>query len=99
LAGRFDDERIISAIRKAEFVSDRRLYIILKGCWCDVIHLKVHASTKDKVDDFEDSFCEELECLCEYISSEHVYNNHWFCWTFFDTECILVLNPENMLNI
>jgi hypothetical protein len=36
-------------------------YIILRGRWCDVILLNVHASTEDKIDDMKDRFCEELE--------------------------------------
>jgi hypothetical protein len=36
-------------------------YIILRGHWCDIIFLNVHATTEDKVDDMKDSFYEELE--------------------------------------
>jgi exonuclease III len=36
-------------------------YIILRGCWCDIIVLNVHASTEDKIDDVKGSFYEELE--------------------------------------
>jgi hypothetical protein len=39
----FIHKRIISAVRRVKFVSDRMLYIILRGCWCSVIVLKVHA--------------------------------------------------------
>jgi hypothetical protein len=44
-----------------EFVSDRMSYIILKGRWCDIIELNVHAPTEDKDNDTNDSFYEELE--------------------------------------
>jgi hypothetical protein len=44
---------IRSAVKKAEFVSDRVSYIILRGCWCDIV-LIVHTPA-------EDNFCEELE--------------------------------------
>jgi hypothetical protein len=30
----FVHKRIISAVKRAEFVSDRMPYIILRGCWC-----------------------------------------------------------------
>jgi hypothetical protein len=30
----FVHKRIISAVKKVEFVSDRMSYIILRGCWC-----------------------------------------------------------------
>jgi hypothetical protein len=33
---------IISEFTKVEFVSDRTLYIILRGRWCDVIVLEVY---------------------------------------------------------
>jgi hypothetical protein len=36
-------------------------YIILRGCWCDIIVLNVHAPTGDKTDDIKDRFYEELE--------------------------------------
>jgi hypothetical protein len=52
---------IISAVKRVEFVSDRMPYIILRGRWCDVIVLNVHASTEDKIDDVKDSFYDELE--------------------------------------
>jgi hypothetical protein len=33
----FVHKRIISAVKKVEFVTDRMLYIIIRGYWCDVI--------------------------------------------------------------
>jgi hypothetical protein len=52
-------KRIISADKRAEFVSDRMSYIILRGCWCYIIVLNVHAPTEDKTD-VQYSFYEEL---------------------------------------
>jgi hypothetical protein len=52
---------IISAVKKVQFVSDRMSYIILRGRWCDIILLNVHALTDDKTDDMKNSFCAELE--------------------------------------
>jgi hypothetical protein len=57
----FVRNRIISAIKRVEFFSDRITYITLKDRWCDIIVLNVHASTEDKDDDIKDSFYEELE--------------------------------------
>jgi hypothetical protein len=34
-------------------------YIILKGCWCNIIVLNVHAACEDKSGDIKDSFYEE----------------------------------------
>jgi hypothetical protein len=53
--GFFLHNRIISAVIRVEFVSDRKSYIILKGHLCDII-LNVHAPTEDKDDDIKDSF-------------------------------------------
>jgi exonuclease III len=36
-------------------------YVILRGRWCDIIVLNVHAPTADKTDDMNDRFYEELE--------------------------------------
>jgi hypothetical protein len=55
--GLFVHKRIISA----EFVSDRMSYIILRGFWCNIIVLNVHAPTEDKIDNIKDRFYEELE--------------------------------------
>jgi exonuclease III len=59
--GFFIHNRIISAVICVEFVSDRMSYMTLKGHWCDIIVLNVHAPTEDKDDDIKDSVYEELE--------------------------------------
>jgi hypothetical protein len=41
-------KRIISALEKIEIVSDK-MYIILRGRWCDIIVLSVHSPIKCKV--------------------------------------------------
>jgi hypothetical protein len=35
--------------------------MILRGRWCDIIILNVHAPTEDKTDDMKDSFCDKLK--------------------------------------
>ena len=52
--------RIIVAVTRVEFVSDRMSYIVLRGRWCNIV-LNVHAPSEEKSDDSKDSFCEELE--------------------------------------
>jgi hypothetical protein len=49
-------EKVISAVKRVEFVSDRMSYIILRGRWCHIIVLNIHAPTDDKTDDVKDSF-------------------------------------------
>jgi hypothetical protein len=46
--GFFVYDRIISAARRVEFISDRMLCIILRGCWCNIIVLDVHTLCEDK---------------------------------------------------
>jgi hypothetical protein len=57
----FVRKRTTQAVKWVESVSDRMSYIILRGWWCDIIVLNVHAPTKDKSDDVKDRFYEELE--------------------------------------
>jgi hypothetical protein len=40
----------ISAPNKIEFISDRISYGTLRGRWCDIIFLNLHAPKKDKTD-------------------------------------------------
>jgi 23S rRNA C2498 (ribose-2'-O)-methylase RlmM len=56
-------KRIISAVKRVEFVSDRMSYIILRNGWCHIIVLNVHAPTEDKINDVKDSFYKEMECI------------------------------------
>jgi hypothetical protein len=59
-------KRIISAVKRVEFVSDRISYITLRVRrvrWCHIFVLNIHASTDDKIDYVKDSFYEELECV------------------------------------
>jgi hypothetical protein len=56
---------MISAVKRVEFVSDRMSYIILRGRWCHIIVLNVHAPT-------EDSFYEELERVFDKFPKYHM---------------------------
>jgi hypothetical protein len=49
----FVHNRIISAVKRVELVSDRMSYITLKGLWRDIILLNVHAPTEHKDDDIK----------------------------------------------
>jgi 23S rRNA C2498 (ribose-2'-O)-methylase RlmM len=65
-------KRIISAVRTVEFVSDRMSCTILRGPWCHIIVLNVHAPTKDKTDEVKDSLHEELERVFHKFPKYHV---------------------------
>jgi endonuclease/exonuclease/phosphatase family metal-dependent hydrolase len=65
-------QRIISAVKRVEFVSDRMAYIILRGRWCHINVLNVHAPTEDKTDDVKDSFYEELERVFDKFPKYHM---------------------------
>jgi hypothetical protein len=65
-------KRIISAVKKVEFISDGMSYIILRDHWCHIIVLKVHAPTEDKTDEVKDSFHEELECMFDKFPKYHM---------------------------
>jgi endonuclease/exonuclease/phosphatase family metal-dependent hydrolase len=47
-------------------------YIILRGRWCHIIVLNVHAPTEDKTDDVKDSFYEELERVFDKFPKCHM---------------------------
>jgi hypothetical protein len=44
--GFFVHQRIASGVKWVEFVSDRVSYIVLRGCWCNIIVLNVHAPSE-----------------------------------------------------
>jgi hypothetical protein len=70
--GFFVHNRIISAVKMVEFVSGRMSYITLKGRWCGIIVLNVHAPTEDKDDDIKDSVYEELEQVFDQFPRHHM---------------------------
>ena len=57
----FVHQRIASAVKRVEFVSDSMSYIVLRGRWSNIIVLNVHAPSEEKSDSSKDSFYEELE--------------------------------------
>jgi endonuclease/exonuclease/phosphatase family metal-dependent hydrolase len=63
--------RIISAVKRVEFVSDRMSYRILRGRCCHIIVLNVHSPTEDTTDEAKDSFYEELERVFDKFPKDH----------------------------
>jgi hypothetical protein len=64
-------KRIISAVPRVEFVSDKMSYIILRGHWYQTV-LNVHDPTEDKTDDVKGSFYEELEPVFDKFPKYHM---------------------------
>jgi hypothetical protein len=65
-------KRIVSAVKRVEFVSGRISYITLRGRWSLITVLNVHAQTEDKTDGVKDSFYEELERVFNKFPKHHV---------------------------
>jgi len=47
-------------------------YIVLRGRWCNVIVLNVHAPSEEKSNGSKDSFCEELEQVFDNFLKYHM---------------------------
>jgi hypothetical protein len=58
--GFFIQQGIISAVKSVKFITDMT-YMILRGCWCDIIILNVCDPTENKSDDTKNSFYKELK--------------------------------------
>jgi hypothetical protein len=58
--GFFILHRIASTVKRVKFVSARMSYIILRGRWCSIIVLNMHAPIEEESDD-KDSFYEEMK--------------------------------------
>jgi hypothetical protein len=47
-------------------------HIILRGRWCEIIVLDIHAPAEDKIDDMKDRFYKELQCVLDKLTKYHV---------------------------
>jgi hypothetical protein len=70
--GFFVRKRIILAVKRAEFVSDRMSYIILRGRWFHIIGLNFNAPKEDKIYDMKDSFYEKLQSKFDKFPKYHM---------------------------
>jgi len=43
--------RIVSAVKRVEFVSDRMSCLVLRGRWCNILVLNMHEPSEGKSDD------------------------------------------------
>jgi len=70
--GFFVHQRTASAVKRVEFVSDGVSYIVMRGRWCNIIVLNVHAPSEEKNDGSKDSFYEELEQVFDHFPKYHM---------------------------
>ena len=70
--GFFVQCRIVSAVKRVEFVSDRLSYIVLRGRWRNIIVVNVHAPSKEKSEELKDNFYEELEQVFFHFPKYHM---------------------------
>jgi len=68
----FVHRRIVSAVKRLEFVSDRLPYIVLRGCWRNIFVVNVHAPSEEESDESKDSFYEELEQVFDHFLKYHM---------------------------
>ena len=54
--GFFVHRRIVSAVKRVEFVSNRLSYIMLRGRWHNIILVNVRAPSEEKSDELKDRF-------------------------------------------
>jgi hypothetical protein len=47
-------------------------YTVLRGLWCNIIVLNVHAPSEEKSDELKDSFYEELEQIFDHFPKYHM---------------------------
>jgi hypothetical protein len=50
---------MVSAVKTVGFVTDRMLYIVSRGSWCNIIVLNVQAPSEKKSDNSKGSFYEK----------------------------------------
>ena len=67
----FVHRRIVSAVKRVEFVSDRLSYIVMRGRWRNIILVNVHARSEEKSEESKDSFYEELEQVFDHFPKYH----------------------------
>jgi len=47
-------------------------HIVLRGRWCNIIVLSVHATSEERSDDSKEIICEELEQLFDHFPKYHM---------------------------
>ena len=71
--GLFVHHRIVSAVKRVNFVIDRTSYIVLIVLWYNIIVLNVQAKSEEKSEDSKDIY--DLTNVCKIISNTIITNN------------------------
>jgi len=50
----FVHHRVVSAVKRVQFVSDRASHVVVRGRWCNILLMKVHARSEEKSDEWKD---------------------------------------------
>jgi len=69
--GIFVPGRLLLAMKRVEFVSDRLSYIMLRGRWLNIIVVNVHAPSEEKVWCQKRKY-EELEQVFDHFPKYHM---------------------------
>jgi len=69
--GFFVHRRIVSAVKRVEFVNDRLSYIVLVGRWRIITVVNVHAPSEEESDESKESLYEELEQVFDHFPKYH----------------------------
>jgi len=65
--GFFVHHRILSAVKRVEFVSDKFSHMVLRGSWRNIILVNVHAPSEEKNEESKYSIYEELEQMFDHF--------------------------------
>ena len=63
----WEQDFLYTTVERVEFVNDWMSHIILRGRWCNIIVLNVHAPSEDKSDASKHSFFEEFEQVFDHF--------------------------------
>ena len=72
----FVHNRIVPAVKRVEFVSDRMSYRVIRGRRCNITVLNVRVPSEEKIDYSKDNFYEELKQVFDHFLS----TIRKFCW-------------------